>query len=119
MRLTFGSQRVEFAIPAIEAKRSLQVAVDYAGQPVAEHAATLKPARKWVVYLLPHSHVDIGYTHLQPEVMRRQWDNIDKALDLCARRPAIRPRRGSSGMPKCFGPWTATCARPRPKNSSG
>ena len=91
VRLKFGSQRVEFTSAAIEAKRSLQVAVDYAGQPAAEHAATLKPARKWVVYLLPHSHVDIGYTHLQPDVMRRQWDNIDKALDLCAKTAGYPP----------------------------
>ena len=91
-------------LPRSRAKRSLQVAVDYAGQPVAERAATLKPARKWVVYLLPHSHDDIGYTHLQPEVMRRQWHNIDNGVGSCAaRRPAIRPRRGSSGMPKCCG----------------
>ena len=111
VRLRFGSQRVEFTVPAIEAKRSLQVAVDYAGQPVVEHAATLKPARKWVVYLLPHSHVDIGYTHLQPDVMRRQWNNIDTALDLCAKTAGYPPEARFRGMPKCFGPWTPTCAQ--------
>jgi hypothetical protein len=91
VRLTFGSQRVEYTMPAIETKRSLQVAVDYAGQPVVEQAVTLKPARKWVVYLLPHSHIDIGYTHLQPAVMRRQCDNIEKALDLCDKTAGYPP----------------------------
>ena len=38
--------------------------------------------RKWVVYLLPHSHVDIGYTQLQADVEKKQWQNIDTALDL-------------------------------------
>ena len=89
--LKFGSQRVAFTIPAIETKQTLQVAVDYAGQPVAERAAMLKPARKWVVYLLPHSHIDIGYTHLQPDVMRRQWSNIETALDLCAKTADYPP----------------------------
>ncbi|MCE5269204.1 MAG: hypothetical protein LLG00_15110 [Planctomycetaceae bacterium] len=42
-----------------------------------------KPERQWTVYLLPHSHVDIGYTHVQPEVVKKQWDNIDAALELC------------------------------------
>ena len=91
MRLAFGSQTIDFSIPAVEADRSLKVAVDYAGQTVAEHTATLKPVRKWVVYLLPHSHVDIGYTHTQPEVMQRQWDNIDKALELCAKTADYPP----------------------------
>ena len=44
-----------------------------------------QPTRQWVVYILPHSHVDIGYTHLQPEVERMQWRNIDLALDLCSK----------------------------------
>ena len=91
VRLTFGSQRVAYTMPAIEAKRSLQVAVAYAGRPVAAQAATLKPARKWVMYLLPHSHLDIGYTHLQPAVKRRQWDNIEKALDLCDKTAGYPP----------------------------
>ena len=26
-------------------------------------------------YLLPHSHNDIGYTQLQPEVEKKQWNN--------------------------------------------
>lgn len=50
--------------------------------------ATSKPRRNWVVYLLPHSHVDIGYTHVQTEVERIQWGVIDKALDLCEKTVA-------------------------------
>jgi alpha-mannosidase len=46
-------------------------------------AFSAEPARKWVVYVLPHSHVDIGYTHLQPEVEKLQIRNINAALDLC------------------------------------
>jgi hypothetical protein len=91
LTLKLGSQRVEFPIPAIETKQTLHVAVDYAGQPVVERQATLKPARKWVVYLLPHSHIDIGYTHVQTEVERKQWDNINKALALCAKSANYPP----------------------------
>lgn len=39
-------------------------------------------AREWTVYFLPHSHLDIGYTHLHEEVMDLQLRNIDLALDL-------------------------------------
>ncbi len=43
---------------------------------------TLKPVRQFEVYFLPHSHVDIGFTHEQDEVARLQWRNLDMAIDL-------------------------------------
>ena len=38
--------------------------------------------RKWEVYVTPHAHTDIGYTHRQWEVAERLCRNIDAALDL-------------------------------------
>jgi alpha-mannosidase len=41
------------------------------------------PARNnWTVYILPHSHVDIGYTNTQAKVLKLHMDNIDAAIDL-------------------------------------
>jgi alpha-mannosidase len=37
--------------------------------------------RKWKVYITPHAHTDIGYTHRQWEVAERLCRNIDTALD--------------------------------------
>jgi alpha-mannosidase len=54
-------------------------------------ARAAESGRNWVVYLLPHSHVDIGYTHLQPEVEQKQIQNIDKALELCAKTADYPP----------------------------
>ena len=45
--------------------------------------AATESVRKWEVYLLPHSHVDIGYTDIQPEVERVHWRHLDQALELC------------------------------------
>lgn len=42
-------------------------------------------ARKWTVCFFPHSHLDIGYTHRQNDVMKLQWRNIERALDLAER----------------------------------
>ena len=52
--------------------------------------AASKPARPWVVYILPHSHVDIGYTHVQTEVEKLQWKYLDEAIAL-ARKTADYP----------------------------
>ena len=46
--------------------------------------------RKWVVYLLPHSHVDIGYTHVQTDVEQAQWKYLEMAIDT-ARKSAGNP----------------------------
>ncbi len=40
------------------------------------------PVRHWKVYLIPHSHVDIGYTDLQANVRKKHISNLLTALDL-------------------------------------
>ena len=39
----------------------------------------LAPVRKWTVYVLMHSHVDIGYTDLQPNIAKKQAGNVARA----------------------------------------
>jgi hypothetical protein len=48
----------------------------------ADQEFTLGPVKERTIYLLHHSHNDIGYTHVQPEVERMQWENLDRALEL-------------------------------------
>lgn len=42
---------------------------------------SVKRKRKWKVYLTPHAHTDIGYTHRQWEVAERLCRNLDTAID--------------------------------------
>lgn len=53
-------------------------------------AVTLKPVRHFDVYFLPHSHVDIGFTHQQSDVEKLQWRNIAEGIEL-ARKTANYP----------------------------
>lgn len=48
-----------------------------------EYPFTLNPVKEYTVYLLPHSHVDIGYTELQSHVLEKQIKNLDGAIELC------------------------------------
>lgn len=50
----------------------------------------LKPVRKILVYVLPHSHHDLGYTDLQANVEEKQIRNITKGIEL-ARKTADYP----------------------------
>jgi len=38
--------------------------------------------REWEIFLIHHTHVDIGYTHTQDEVKEKQWRNLEAAMDL-------------------------------------
>ncbi len=39
--------------------------------------------RRWELHIFPGSHLDIGYTHLQPDVQRRQNGYLDRAIEAC------------------------------------
>ena len=77
-----GTQEIEVAVLAVDKETAVTVAVESAGKTLAERRITLKPVRKWIVYLLPHSHVDIGYTQLQADVLKKQWHNLEIAEEL-------------------------------------
>lgn len=51
----------------------------------AESTVTVPAARKWTVAFFPHSHQDIGYTHRQNDVMKLQWRNLERAMQLADR----------------------------------
>lgn len=90
LQLRLGRQTAEMLVPAVAADTPARLVLNVAGQPVAQAEFTLKPVRPWHLYILPHSHVDIGFTHVQTEVMLRQWKHLEQAMDL-ARRTADYP----------------------------
>jgi hypothetical protein len=67
---------------APEGERRLALHARGPGEVTSAHAISPAPLRKWTVYLVHHSHLDVGYTDLQPEVLRHQRAYLDSALDL-------------------------------------
>lgn len=61
-------------------KASVRVRI---GQETFEADGSIVPQKKWLIYLMPSSHLDIGYTALQPATMRVHRDNLDRAMDWC------------------------------------
>jgi hypothetical protein len=81
---------IEIAVPAVTNETRTAITLESAGKNLATAEVLLKPVRKWVVYLLPHSHVDIGYTHVQTDVEKAQWKYLETAIE-AARKSAAYP----------------------------
>jgi len=81
--LRAGATTIDAAVDAVEKDTPMAVVVRAGGKTLAERKVTLRPVRKWVVYLLPHSHVDIGYTKVQTAVERDHWRFYEQAIEAC------------------------------------
>jgi alpha-mannosidase len=73
-----------FLLPIRQVKADLPLSVSFQinGTEKNRSTVTVSPVTPREVYLIPHSHNDIGYTDLQPNVEKKQWDNIKEALRL-------------------------------------
>jgi len=77
-----GKSVVQIFVPEIqkEAKTSF---VLRAGKTTVRKDIQLSPQRKWTLYLLPHSHSDIGYTELQTRVIKNHLEYLDSVIEFC------------------------------------
>ncbi|MBI1938289.1 MAG: hypothetical protein HYS25_09190 [Ignavibacteriales bacterium] len=53
------------------------------------YTTKINPAREITFYLIPHAHVDIGYTGLQTEIEKKHWDNFEKAIEYSKKSAAL------------------------------
>ncbi len=111
LQLAFGSQTTTVLLPAEEQDQEIAVTLAAGPQTIVQQQLQLPPVRHWELCFLPHSHVDIGYTHVQTEVQQKQWDYLRQAMQIAATRPTIRPRHASNGIPKCYGPSIVSCSK--------
>ena len=85
----FGEQRVSFLVPEFSANASAQIQADLNGRK-QQFSQTLQPQKKWTLYLIPHVHLDIGYTDYQAKVAAIHARILDEAMDLADKHPGFR-----------------------------
>jgi hypothetical protein len=85
----FGEQMVEFAVPEFTAGTKGEVSISMAGHP-KRFPVTLDPAKKWNFFLVPHTHLDVGYTDYQAKVAEVQSRTIDEAIQMIHDHPDFR-----------------------------
>ena len=88
--VTSGIQRFSVLTKAVDVPQDVNVEMDLAGH-ITSTVVKIQPVRKVTVYILPHSHHDLGYTDLQANVEEKQMANITRGIDL-ARRTASYPK---------------------------
>lgn len=78
-----GIQSIEILLPEATTDRSTDLRLIYNSSVIGRKRVKLSPIKKWMVYLIQHTHTDIGYTRPQTEILREHIRYIDYAIEYC------------------------------------
>ena len=83
-----GEERLEFEVPEWQGNATAQLDIS-AG---THHAfkVPLTAERKWTIFVVPHTHVDIGYTDYQGKVAEAQANTLVEAAAMIEQHPDFR-----------------------------
>lgn len=84
----FGQFRFRFPAAGFEGRATFTLTAPGEDRPF--RTFDLHPARRWTLRLIPHVHLDLGFTDLQGKVLDLHCRNIDQALDEFDRNPSFR-----------------------------
>jgi hypothetical protein len=85
----FGEEKVEFPVHEFAPQTEAQLTVEIDGR--KQHfKQSIDPAKKWTVFIVPHIHVDVGYSDYQAKVSAIQSRTIGEAMDMTAKHPEFR-----------------------------
>ncbi|MGQ8338235.1 glycoside hydrolase family 38 C-terminal domain-containing protein [Sunxiuqinia sp. A32] len=78
-----GNNTFLIDLPAVKKNknRNFQVKINQTAQ--KDYSFVITPPKEWNIFLVQHSHTDIGYTRPQSEILAEQMRYIDYALDYC------------------------------------
>ncbi|MDH7462709.1 glycoside hydrolase family 38 C-terminal domain-containing protein [Chitinophagaceae bacterium 26-R-25] len=77
-----GVNHFDIPVDPVHHQDSIRMVVSNAGKILTDKFVTLKPVTYRELNFIHHAHTDIGYSHLQPEVLKRHIKNINDALDM-------------------------------------
>ena len=80
-----GTNPFEVFVPASKKPVATSFILEANGKTIATGKVDLEPAREMTIYILPHSHNDIGYTEIQTNVERKQLNNLLTGIDYAKR----------------------------------
>jgi len=84
-----GDNLILLTIPAVSTSKKINISIKGDADLAGSYPFTITPVKKWEVYLVQHSHTDIGYTRPQSEILAEHMRYIDYALDYCDQTDAM------------------------------
>ena len=81
----FGERKISFDVP--EWSGTQKGTLRIAGR---QFPVELTAAKKWTLYVVPHEHLDIGFTDYPARVAELHSESIDQAIDIMQRVPEFR-----------------------------
>jgi hypothetical protein len=85
-----GSARVHLFVPAVDEATTVELEIELAGGLRRVDTLVVEPQRRWRIFVVHHSHLDIGYTDPRARVLRQHLAYLDSALDYAARDDDFR-----------------------------
>jgi alpha-mannosidase len=85
----FGEEQVGFAIPGVNDPTQVEAEVRLDGHSFKSRLS-FTPRRKWTIDLVPHAHLDIGFTDYQAKIAEIHNRNLDRLLDEIEAHPEMR-----------------------------
>lgn len=77
-----GPNRFDIPVNNPQKKDSVLVSVSLGSKLLVKKYVPIEPVHQRTLHFIHHSHTDIGYSHLQPEVEKIHNKNIDDALTM-------------------------------------
>jgi hypothetical protein len=77
----FGEEKVAFLVDEFAPQTVAQITVKLNGR-VEQATQTIDPKKKWTLYLVPHIHLDVGYSDYQAKVAAIHTRVIDEAMKM-------------------------------------
>ena len=82
-RLKAGYNHLEIHLPIVDAPTDIKAFISIHDRVIRERTFTMAPVKEWEIFLVQHTHSDIGYTRPQTEILAEHLRYIDHALDYC------------------------------------
>ena len=84
----FGEERLEFEVP--EWAGTTQGRLKVTAGKLFAFDMPLTAGRKWTIFVVPHTHVDVGFTDNQGKVAEVQARELDQAIEMIHEHPTFK-----------------------------